>query len=290
MKNSINAKGKIFKTLQHIVDQMPKAMQKIANYILENPTEAVNLNISELSKNADVGEATVIRFIKNLGFPGFQEFKMNLAIEVNNLFNLEDFIIESQISDKDPPNIVGKKILNTLSAALCENIEFLNNDDINNLAAEIIRAKKVLIVGMGTSGLSAQYLKNKLSRIGFNAMFEVSTHYMYTSASLLEKGDILISISYKSSSYESVKALEIAKEAGATTALLTHFINSPVTDLCDYVFYTGNNEGAMQSDSLATIATQLHILEILYTKVVQLEPAKAEKVKRMTLNALEKLK
>ena len=47
---------------------------KIANYVLEHYDEVLNYNISELAENAGVSDASVVRFCKNLGYKGYQDF------------------------------------------------------------------------------------------------------------------------------------------------------------------------------------------------------------------------
>ena len=40
------------------------------------------LSIAQLSQATKAGEATVVRFCRTLGYKGFQDFKMDLAIEM----------------------------------------------------------------------------------------------------------------------------------------------------------------------------------------------------------------
>src|SRR5579864_2416526 len=52
--------------------------QKIADYLLGHPTEAIYLSITDVADRAAVGEATVSRFCRKLGLRGFQELKVML--------------------------------------------------------------------------------------------------------------------------------------------------------------------------------------------------------------------
>lgn len=287
IKFPIKAEGKILATLHQIHSSLPSAMRRLVKYIMNHPQDVVTANIADIARNASVGEATVVRLSRNLGFPGFQEFKIDLAIELADNKKQDDNIIDSHVLDEDPPDVLGKKIARSISDAVNENIEFFDPQMAIKVTRAIYNAGRVFIMGMGNSGLCAAYLKNKLTRIGINAIFELSTHFMYTQASLLKPGDVAIAISQKGVGMETRKAFQIAKDAGALCVAITHHQGSPLARDADFVFYSGNREGFLQSDSLGTMSAQLHICEIIYIMVIQLNMAKAVKTKQVTLKALE---
>lgn len=53
--------------------------QKVAQAVLADPKAAVNYTISELAKVAQVSEASISRFCKNLALTGFHQLKIQLA-------------------------------------------------------------------------------------------------------------------------------------------------------------------------------------------------------------------
>lgn len=53
--------------------------QKVAHAVLTAPKDAVNYTISELAKVAQVSEASISRFCKNLDLTGFHQLKIQLA-------------------------------------------------------------------------------------------------------------------------------------------------------------------------------------------------------------------
>ena len=55
---------------------------KVATYVLDHYEEILNYNITELAENAGVSDASVVRFCKNIGYKGYQEFKVNAAKDV----------------------------------------------------------------------------------------------------------------------------------------------------------------------------------------------------------------
>ncbi len=280
-------KGKIISAIARLEKESPAALARLCRFLLGHQEEIPNLNLSTIAKEANVGEATIVRLAKNLGFKGFHEFKLQLAIELSEKSNEDESIIDSRIEEDDPPKIVGRKIVNLVNSVLDENIDYLDVKNYQRVADAIFQAPKILVLGMGNSGLAAEFLKNKLCRIGFNVVTESNTHFMYTAASLLHPGDVAIAISQKGSVYETVKGLKIAREAGATCVSVTHKIKSDVAKESDFVLYTGNQESFLQGDSLGTMVAQLHVLEILYVMIVQKNVQKAYKTKELTVKALD---
>ena len=130
-------------------------------------------------------------------------------------------------------------------------------------------AKRIILFGVGSSGLTAEDFKFKLMRIGYPIDAVTNNHFMYMQASLMKEGDVAIGISHTGYSEETYKSLKLAKENGAITIALTHNMRSPITNVSDYVLVNGNRQGHIQGDSLGTRMTQLFVLDLIYMLIVQ---------------------
>ena len=58
------------------------ALRRLAEVVLASPQEAIYQSVTELADLAGVGEASVIRLCRDLGFKGFQDFKLALAADL----------------------------------------------------------------------------------------------------------------------------------------------------------------------------------------------------------------
>lgn len=58
------------------------ALKRLAQVVLASPHEVIYQSVTELAEVAEVGEASVIRLCRDLGFKGFQDFKLALAADV----------------------------------------------------------------------------------------------------------------------------------------------------------------------------------------------------------------
>ena len=168
----VSLSGKIINTLRAVLPDLPVALGRLTKYILENTREVTTQNVTEVAKSAGVGEATVVRLAKFLKFQGFKEFQLELAKEIagNSLPSEEEKILDSDISDGDDCTMIARKLKLSIIHSLNENIRSLDENTLMPVADAIYKARKVFIVGVGNSCLSALFLKNKLSRIGIDAV------------------------------------------------------------------------------------------------------------------------
>lgn len=62
-----------------MVNSLPPSEKRIAQYILQNPDEAILLTAIALGEKSKTSSAAVIRLCKSIGFSGFQELKLRVT-------------------------------------------------------------------------------------------------------------------------------------------------------------------------------------------------------------------
>lgn len=272
--------------LSYQKNSLSGAHKRLVDYILNHKDHIVSLNISQLAINAQVGEATIIRLAKHFGYRGFADFKIDLAIAISDKSYENGSLVANKIDENDDSYTVAKKIATQVNIGLEENLKIFDQKTIEYAAKSIFNARKILVLGMGNSGICADFLQNKLARINIEAYCHINTHFMYTQASLLTSVDVAIAISHKGSVYETIKGLKIAKQAGATCIAITQNKDSELAKYADVILQTGYMEQASHSDSLSIIVSQLHLCEALYTQIVLFNQNKAMSSMKKTIEAL----
>lgn len=279
--------GKLIDTLSSMKNSMTRVSRKIIDYIQTHPNEATQLSIAQFSEKTQAGEATIVRFCRSLGYKGFQDFKMNLAIELATKDVQESTILDTDIQHEDDVKTIGLKLQSTLNEILAETLNLIAPEQLEQAKEHLIKADYIAIFGVGSSGIAAEAFKNKLMRIGHRVDAISNTHFMYMQAALLKPTDVAIAITQSGSSPEAVNALKIAKETGATCIAITHHLGSPILEYADYYLINGSNQGKLQGDSIGTITAQLFTLDLLYALLVKNSPEELKGNKIKTLNALQ---
>ncbi|MGF1765623.1 MurR/RpiR family transcriptional regulator [Aliivibrio kagoshimensis] len=285
--SALGKSRKVIVTMSSLRDSLTPSEKRISDYVIANSQQVTKLSIAELSQAVNVGEATIIRFCRTLGFKGFQQFKMELAIEISTSQQNERSILDTDIAQNDSAELIGQKLQNTIDNVLSETLSLLNFSTLEQVAQAIKQGKGIYFFGIGSSGITAEEAKNKFMRIGFNVDALNNNHFMYMKASLLQKGDLAIGLSHSGSSVETTKALRLARESGATTVALTHNPRSAIAAQADFVLVNGNRQGHLQGDSIGTKISQLFVLDLLYTLIVKDDVAGSQDRKLKTTKALD---
>ena len=270
------ANGKILDTIDSLYDSLTKTEKKIAKTILSNPQLLNQASLSAIAVDLDVGEATFIRFCRTLGFKGFTDFKMDLAIELATQDKSETTLLDTDVTVEDSAQNIALKLQAVINNVITETMNLLDFNELEKVVKAFRQAKRIFLFGVGSSGITAEDAKNKFMRIGLQM----------DAATNMQKGDVVMGISHSGYSQETTHALGIAHKAGATTIALTHNLRSPITRVADLVLINGHRQGQMQGDSIGTKIAQLFVLDLIYALIVQAEEEKATKTKQKTLNVI----
>ncbi|MFD1801003.1 MurR/RpiR family transcriptional regulator [Mixta tenebrionis] len=283
--------GKILDTLGAMQNSMTRVGKSIARYVLASPHRVTQLSIADLSEEVNAGEASVIRFCRLLGYKGFQNFKMELAIELAMTDSDDNStLLDAEIQESDDAHTIGLKLQGAISTVLSETLNLLDMQQVERVVEALHLSNSAYIFGVGASGLTAEEMKHKLMRIGLRVDALTNNHFMYMQAALLKAGDVAIGISHSGHSPETIHALSLARQAGATTVALTHNLGSPLSKVADFTLINGNRQGRLQGDSIGTKTAQLFVLDLIYTLLVQKAPETARSNKLRTMDALSMLK
>ena len=110
---------------------LTKAERKVADFILEKPSEVLYMSITDLADACSVGETTVFRFCKSMRLQGYQEFKIHLSLSIQN----EDKdkgqeTLTENVGIEDTFDMVTQKLLNSNVNVLMETQSLLDYDKL----------------------------------------------------------------------------------------------------------------------------------------------------------------
>ncbi len=247
--------------------QLTKAEKKVADFVLEDPQSVLFMSITDLAAACKVGETTVFRFCKSMKLQGYQQFRIQLSLGIQN----EDKdkgqmqeILNENVGMDDSFQVMVQKLLNSNVNVLMETNALLESETVNTLLERMIAAERIFFFGVGASQIMAMNAANKFLRISNKIYCYMDSHMQTMAASTLQKEDVAIVISYSGSTKDSVLFAKLAKNAGAYVAGITHFTRSPLTDYADVVLLCGAKEGPLQGGSTTAVMSQMFLMEVLY--------------------------
>lgn len=250
-------------SIKVIYPSLTKTEKKVADAILENSDMAVMATITNLAELAGVGETTVMRFCRKLGFKGYQEFKLSIAIDLVNLPKQ----INEEIDESDDYQMVARKTTTNNERMVQETMNMINMIELKKAVKALLNARKIYVYGIVTSGTTAQDVYYRLMRIGLNAEVQHDAHIMAMTAALVGSEDAVLGISTSGSTRDIVEAIRRAKTNGATTIALTGDGESLLAELADIRLLIPSKEMPLQGGSFSTKIAQMHLLDILITLI-----------------------
>ncbi|WP_300379503.1 MurR/RpiR family transcriptional regulator [Clostridium sp.] len=231
---------------------LSKSERKVADYILTERGNIIYETLLEISKKINVGEATILRFVKKVGFSGFQDLKLQIAKDdepVNESYH-ENYI-DSIASNMTNTIINTKKVLD---------VEQLN------IGIDLIeKSNKLFFYGVGASGLAANEAQSRFVRMGKTGIAITDNHFQMMYSYLCGEGDVIIALSLSGYTKDIIDSLKIAKKQNAKIISITNYALSPVAQLADCLLLTAGKENLLDGGSLISKISQLYIIDLLCT-------------------------
>ena len=255
--------------IRSLLPGLARAEQRVAKVVLENPASVAHRSITEVAEQAGTSETTVTRFCKAIGVGGYPELRIALAADTARSQARANHDMGGDILPGDDLKQVVGKVAYADARAVEETAEQLDIESLDKVVQAVAGARRVDVYGFGASAFVAFDLQQKLHRIGLTCFAWNDTHIALTSAAVLTGADVAVGISHTGSTAETVEALRVARETGATTVALTNFPRSPITEVADHVLTTAARETTFRSGAMASRIAQLTVIDCLFIGVAQ---------------------
>ncbi|MDT8717873.1 MurR/RpiR family transcriptional regulator [Clostridium sp. 19966] len=241
-----------------------KTEEKLAKYITENVNGIIYDSVQDIAAKADISPAAVIRFSKKLGYNGFAELKIDLAKD-----NTEEVpLFSEKICQKDSLKTIVKKSKASDASAVEQTYKLLRIETLNDAVQAMKNAKRIYLFGIGSSGICCYDLAQKLSRVGYNAVFYNDFHIQLAASNYISKDDVALAVSYSGNTKEINVAMEYAKDQGATTISITQFTKSPLLKFSDLALYIPSQEKDLRLGAVSSRNASLILTDLLYLGMI----------------------
>ncbi|MET9231463.1 MurR/RpiR family transcriptional regulator [Lentzea sp. NPDC003310] len=269
MSTESSAESSPLVKIRSLLPGLARAEQRVAKVVLENPATVAHRSITEVAEQAGTSETTVTRFCKAIGVGGYPELRIALAADTARSQARANHDMGGDIGPGDDLRQVVGKVAFADARAVEETAEQLDVESLDKVVQAVAGARRVDVYGFGASAFVAFDLQQKLHRIGLTCFAWNDTHIALTSAAVLTGADVAVGISHTGSTAETVEALRVARETGATTVALTNFPRSPITEVADHVLTTAARETTFRSGAMASRIAQLTVIDCLFIGVAQ---------------------
>jgi len=241
--------------------QLTAAERRVADYVLSQHDHVQFMSITQLAEECGTADATVSRFCRSLKLKGFNAFKLELAkyTASTSAGNLRDRIVPSNTSEAR--YLEAAKLS---QAAITQTLALLRPEDVTRVVELFESSDRVYCMGAGGSMLLASECAHLFSTV-CNKFFAVwDSHMQMSLVSTMSPGDVILLFSYSGATRNGIEVLELARQRGIRTVLITRYPKSPAAKLATFVLCCGSSESPFQFGSVPAKIAQLTLLDVLF--------------------------
>lgn len=237
--------------------------KKIADYLIINGGDVDGMTSYELAERLGIGQATVVRFSKKLGYRMFGEMIDDAKNSVGES--------SSEIQESD----TASDILEKLGKRTCDIIQSIrqsNDAECFVRAAKLIDgAKNIVCYGYTTSNLFASYLSELLIEIGKGALCENNSILTKRRVFQLDpQRDVVVIVSKSGEKSEPVGIAEYARSRGVPVIAISNAGKNPLVEASDvHLKVLEISDRSSPAASMGTDAGLVYVVETLAACVFQ---------------------
>lgn len=180
-----------------LCDSMTPLESEIASYILNNRDEVMKLKIQELADILFISKSAIHRFVKKIGFNGFNDLKVSIAKEDADLLENNSYInVNYPFQAKDNPRQIAFKLLELYEKAIKDTFEYVDLDQIKAVSQLIDSADVVDIYTHAHNSNIAENFQDKMLSIGRSVNCPSSFYNQRLTVLASDKKHVAIILSY----------------------------------------------------------------------------------------------
>ncbi|MCC8122859.1 MAG: MurR/RpiR family transcriptional regulator [Oscillospiraceae bacterium] len=223
----------ILSVIQASMPKFSKGQKLIANYILSSYDKAAFMTASRLGKTVQVSESTVVRFAAELDYDGYPAMQKALQEMIRGKLTavqrLE--VANDRLGEREVLPMVMQSDIEKIRMTLEETSRAHFEQAVNHILA----ARRIYILGVRSASAIASFLG-----FYFHLIFpDVTTVHTVCNSEIFEQifrigpGDVMIGISFPRYSSQTVRAMQYARDKGATVLTITDSEASPLAAIAD---------------------------------------------------------
>ncbi|WP_413299972.1 MurR/RpiR family transcriptional regulator [Bacillus sp. 1P10SD] len=221
------------------------------NYICQNGDKVAYMRIRELADETHVSTATILRFCRKVNCEGFSEFKVKLKM---HLEGNKKTVIKS----------VHHSVVEFFERTLKGDLEV----KIKQAASLVNTAENVIFIGIGSSGILAEYGARYFSSLGKFSLYIKDPHFPIHTK--LRNNSVTIALSVSGENNFTVTHLNQLKQEGSKIISITNNKLSTIAKISDINIPYYVTEEFVEEANITTQVPVVYILESMAREIHKL--------------------
>jgi RpiR family transcriptional regulator, carbohydrate utilization regulator len=266
--------GEVAARLRAATGTMRDSERRVVQAILDQPEIAADSSVSEVAGLARTATSTVIRACQTAGFTGFHDLKLRLL----NDLALQRPDPASQVRDlgaDSTPQETIRLVMRLSAEALHAAAATVDPSAFAQVVARLGSARRVLVVGSGTSMAPAHDAAYRLQMLGLSAGAPSDSYSLQIQARQFGPADVCLVISHSGASRDSLLTAQAARQAGAYVALISSFTASPIAEVAEAVLVAGAPRQGFRLEAMSSRLCHLALIDALFIALALADPDRA---------------
>ena len=221
------------------------------NYISQNLDKVAYMRIRELADETHVSTATILRFCRKLNCDGFSEFKVKLKMYLEE---------DKRTYIKSAQHSIVEFFERTIKGDL--------DEKINEAAIQIQNAENVIFIGIGSSGILAEYGARYFSSLGKFSLYIKDPHFPIHSK--FRNNSVTIALSVSGENPFTVNHLNLLKQEGSNIISITNNKLSTIAKISNINIPYYVTEEYFEEANITTQVPVVYIIESIARQIYRL--------------------
>ncbi len=220
--------GQAWDQVRAAAPSLHPGQRRVAEVLLAMTSqELARASAGEIAERSDTSPATVVRTCQQLGFSGFRECVMRLAVDAQAAG-------AGDANDGDEADGSAGAFLRAAASALVHAASTIDESVVAAVGVAISSARRVAVVSYGWSVPAGEALALGLAGLSLAVESPTDFQRQIVVASTLAPGDVCIVVCFTGSHRHARLVARVARERGATVILVSTFSRSLAAEHADH--------------------------------------------------------
>lgn len=252
-----------------LANHFSSAEKSIADYVLNNTSEVLNLSTTQLAKKTFTSPATIVRLCQKLDFKGYSDFKIALSANLQYILSHKENINANFPFQKNTNlSHISNTIAKLYKESIDETLQLVNDEVLRETVILLDKAKVIDIYGVSGPLRIASDFQYKMFRIGKDVRIAPMVNEQLFQAAQADKSHCAILVSYSGETEEVIKAAQILKKKHIPMIGITSIGDNQLSKYCQYILNVDSREQIYNKISTLGSTLSIHLIfDILYTSI-----------------------
>lgn len=233
--------------------------KELYNHIIRNMEEVKRSTIRELAAKCYISPATIIRFLRKIGFSGYSDFITVLKYtDTDNEENQNPFVVSQE-------NYRIEYLKN-----IYESVRVLENEKVNQIVQLLKDKPRIIVMARGLNKSVGHYLEYIFFGLGFEVVFPEDHYFRQMLLSGIRNTDLVIFLTYGGEDKELIKNIELLNtKSKARVVSITSANNNPIQNMSHINLYVFADHIQVNGIEMTSRISMIGILELIAYKYME---------------------